>query len=306
MSKKPSKPIIPSRCKFPFMSPENAGTAGCLCPRCRIAARQVRKQCKHENRKAVRLASHCKFPALPLQAAQNAGCLCPRCLPAAKSVPPISNPTNCLYPHLEPKQAHSGSTGKSGCRCVRCREWSQAHEASHSSAKQAQRAQELLIAKGNAKHHEAERRARRPRRESCSPKFDPTKTATDRNRVYQNDWLEWQAETAAEAQRRHRLRIGQTEKIADLAKRADDYAWRVRSAVRERCRLLGITVTLTLAESQHELEIYKQCFLRTESTRTPHHVDHRVPLSKGGEHHPNNLQILTATENRKKGNRILP
>lgn len=29
-------------------------------------------------------------------------------------------------------------------------------------------------------------------------------------------------------------------------------------------------------------------------------VDHIKPLSKGGAHHPDNLQIITAEENRKK------
>lgn len=184
--------------------------------------------------------------------------------------------TACLYPKWTPREAHTGKKGRRGCRCARCVQW--------------------------YLQHKAERQARREWHPSRHT--DTVKPVDDRNRVYQSDWLAWQAETAAETQRRQRQRIGQTEKIADLAKRADDYAWRVRAAARERCRLLGITVTLTLAESQHELEIYRQCFLRSDSTGTPHHVDHIVPLSKEGEHHPNNLQILTATENLKKGNRL--
>jgi len=35
-----------------------------------------------------------------------------------------------------------------------------------------------------------------------------------------------------------------------------------------------------------------------------HHVDHIHPLSKGGLHHQDNLQYLTAEENLRKGNRI--
>ena len=34
-----------------------------------------------------------------------------------------------------------------------------------------------------------------------------------------------------------------------------------------------------------------------------HEVDHIIPLSKGGKHHEDNLQYLTVTENRSKGNR---
>jgi len=58
-------------------------------------------------------------------------------------------------------------------------------------------------------------------------------------------------------------------------------------------------------EQQQVVEIYKRCQELTESTGILHHVDHIIPISKHGEHHPNNLQILTAEQNIKKGNRIL-
>ena len=34
-------------------------------------------------------------------------------------------------------------------------------------------------------------------------------------------------------------------------------------------------------------------------------VDHIIPLSKGGKHHPDNLQYLTVSENRKKSNKCI-
>ena len=34
---------------------------------------------------------------------------------------------------------------------------------------------------------------------------------------------------------------------------------------------------------------------------TKYCVEHKIPLSKGGRHHPNNLQIITIAENSKKG-----
>ena len=43
-------------------------------------------------------------------------------------------------------------------------------------------------------------------------------------------------------------------------------------------------------------EIYRNC-------PPGHEVDHIVPLSKGGKHHEDNLQYLTISENRSKGNR---
>ena len=40
----------------------------------------------------------------------------------------------------------------------------------------------------------------------------------------------------------------------------------------------------------------------TEETGVPHEVDHTIPISKGGLHHQDNLQVLTREENRRKSN----
>lgn len=74
---------------------------------------------------------------------------------------------------------------------------------------------------------------------------------------------------------------------------------------RQRARKRNQTPILTTEEKVQIYEIYKKRNELTESTGIPHHVDHIIPLSKGGEHHPNNLQILTAEQNLKKGARIL-
>lgn len=50
--------------------------------------------------------------------------------------------------------------------------------------------------------------------------------------------------------------------------------------------------------------IYKRCVEIEKETGIKHHVDHIMPLSKGGKHIASNLQILTATENLKKGAKI--
>jgi len=51
------------------------------------------------------------------------------------------------------------------------------------------------------------------------------------------------------------------------------------------------------ADNQIIKEIYLNCPKGYE-------IDHIIPLSRGGLHHQDNLQYLTPTENRKKGNRI--
>ena len=51
--------------------------------------------------------------------------------------------------------------------------------------------------------------------------------------------------------------------------------------------------------------IYEECRRLSLETGVPHEVDHIIPISKGGLHHQDNLQILTMTENRKKGSTLL-
>lgn len=52
-------------------------------------------------------------------------------------------------------------------------------------------------------------------------------------------------------------------------------------------------------------EIYAKCRAISLDSGIPHEVDHIIPIAKGGLHHHDNLQIITMTENRKKGSKIL-
>ncbi len=58
------------------------------------------------------------------------------------------------------------------------------------------------------------------------------------------------------------------------------------------------------ANSQSILLIYREARQLTEITGIPHEVDHKIPICKGGQHHEDNLQILTMSDNRKKGGRL--
>ncbi|MEO0853364.1 MAG: HNH endonuclease signature motif containing protein, partial [Cyanobacteria bacterium J06648_11] len=58
---------------------------------------------------------------------------------------------------------------------------------------------------------------------------------------------------------------------------------------------------LTRDEREQIRAIYRRAQEMTKRTGIEHHVDHKKPLKAGGRHHPLNLQILTASENLKKG-----
>lgn len=49
------------------------------------------------------------------------------------------------------------------------------------------------------------------------------------------------------------------------------------------------------------IKVYKEAKELSIKTGIPHEVDHIVAIANGGLHHENNLQILTRTENRRKG-----
>ena len=66
-----------------------------------------------------------------------------------------------------------------------------------------------------------------------------------------------------------------------------------------------LQTTLTPEETENIRSIYEECQRISHQTGIPHHVDHIIPLAKGGHHHPSNLQILSATENLKKGTKIV-
>ena len=80
----------------------------------------------------------------------------------------------------------------------------------------------------------------------------------------------------------------------------------IRTAKRRMMRIdKHLVPPLTPDEQVRLYKIYETRYYLTESTGVIHHVDHIVPGSKGGLHHPDNLQILTASENCKKKDKIL-
>ena len=57
------------------------------------------------------------------------------------------------------------------------------------------------------------------------------------------------------------------------------------------------------ADDKKILKFYEEAQRLTKETGIPHQVDHIKPLAKGGLHHQDNLQVLTAKENRDKSDK---
>ena len=67
-----------------------------------------------------------------------------------------------------------------------------------------------------------------------------------------------------------------------------------------KARLLQLAPALTSVEWGQIKAIYKLRTLISRATGIEHHVDHHIPLAKGGLHHPSNLWVITAEENLRK------
>jgi hypothetical protein len=80
----------------------------------------------------------------------------------------------------------------------------------------------------------------------------------------------------------------------------------MRKRKETRRRQAESTIPLTEQE-RHELVILEKKRLHlTETTGIMHHLDHIVPLAKGGIHHPINCQVITAEENCSKSDKMTP
>ena len=89
-------------------------------------------------------------------------------------------------------------------------------------------------------------------------------------------------------------------------RRASVAAWRKRNPEKHAATQASRRAKqdLSVLSEQERIaikNIYKDRAKISTATGIFHHVDHVVPLAKGGRHHPSNLQIITAKENQAKG-----
>ena len=74
---------------------------------------------------------------------------------------------------------------------------------------------------------------------------------------------------------------------------------------RRKARLKAQTPELTEEEERKISNLYQlRDALNEDAGYVAYHVDHIVPLARGGLHHPVNLRVMPSLENIKKGDRI--
>ena len=100
-----------------------------------------------------------------------------------------------------------------------------------------------------------------------------------------------------------RWRKNNPEKYRDQWRRVPNALINERAG-RYRCQKRNQTPDLTEQQKNDILEVYNTARKLTLETGVPHEVDHITPISKGGLHHPDNLQVLTKDENRSKSNKL--
>ena len=117
------------------------------------------------------------------------------------------------------------------------------------------------------------------------------------------EWDKRNPEKMQEYKRQWKLR--NKEKYAKYVAEYDRKTQATRNAreALRRARLLEQTpnnANLDVIES-----IYKMCRRRSQVEGIQYEVDHIIPLSKGGLHHEDNLQIITAHQNRVKSAKLI-
>jgi 5-methylcytosine-specific restriction endonuclease McrA len=74
---------------------------------------------------------------------------------------------------------------------------------------------------------------------------------------------------------------------------------------RRKQRLREQTPDLSTEETELIQQIYDQRDkLNQKAGFIQYHVDHVIPLAKGGWHHPENLQVISASDNVRKGAKV--
>jgi len=130
--------------------------------------------------------------------------------------------------------------------------------------------------------------------------------AAHKERVLERSQIRWRTQRAKCQAEQLAWRRGNPEKVRRLSRDwllANKEKVIAKNALR-RARILQAVGELTVEDRNRIAEIYRARARLSKDTGVVYHVDHVMPLARGGKHHPNNLQLLPAVENLKKGARV--
>jgi len=171
----------------------------------------------------------------------------------------------------------------------------------------------------NQRAHEERRRARR----LADPAFDAkmkakqnraakkyTERHPERRQQLRDAWLAVPENRARKLFTNNRNK--QTEHALEVRRARRNLRYQEDLAYRDRCKVHAAdqntkrrrarnAVVLTVQEQMQVEAIYQLRIELTRATGVEYHVDHRIPLAKGGKHHPDNLWVIPAVDNLRKG-----
>lgn len=124
-------------------------------------------------------------------------------------------------------------------------------------------------------------------------------------RAYMRERRKNQSQKEYDSSAYRRYRENNKDKIQEslkIWKQNNPEKWKIIKRRAERRRHEQIKSSRHNPDENSKIEsFYKLRDWLTEITGIEHHVDHIVPLSKGGTHTSDNLQVLKAKDNLKKG-----
>ena len=124
-------------------------------------------------------------------------------------------------------------------------------------------------------------------------------------RTQQAEWREENLEKKRESDRLYELqnKVQRTEYRRNFYQENKDLYHHHRQLRRARLNEASVELTDLEVERLKEL-IRERDDLNREAGKTAYHLDHIIPISRGGKHHPDNIRVITAEENLSKSNKL--